>query len=188
MKKFLSGTILGFTLAISSLSIYATVQEYTLTKYDTPIYIDGVKYPTDALPVLSLDANGGGNTYIPLRNFSEMTGYKVDYDGANNVINITKGNLIVDSGVNNNSNANDEPVAYTENGIDFIEVNGVKYIKLHSIPFSDYSYRWWYDSNIMGIKKDGELIINNIPFIQNDSLPYLEYDYYLNNIKPLIEG
>ncbi len=89
MKKYLLGFLVGVFVTASSTSIMAAVESYTLTKFQTPIYIQNVKYPTDALPVLTLEANGGMNTYVPLRNFSEMIGANVQFDSANNRINIT---------------------------------------------------------------------------------------------------
>ncbi len=89
MKKYLLGFLVGVFMTASSTSIMAAVQNYTLTKYETPVYIQGVKYPTDALPVMSYDVNGGSNTYVPLRNFAEMMGATVTFDSANNRINIT---------------------------------------------------------------------------------------------------
>ncbi len=117
MKKYILGFLLGVFVTASSTSIMATVESFTLTKYETPVYIQGVKYPTDALPVLSLDANGGGNTYVPLRNFSEMMGATVAFDSTTNRINITMptattGNGTTGTGtgntatINSNNNAN----------------------------------------------------------------------------------
>ncbi len=106
MKKYLLGFLVGVFATASSTSIMAAVESYNLTKYETPVYIQGVKYPTDALPVLSLDANGGGNTYVPLRNFSEMMGATVAFDSATNRINITMPTTTANGGTNGTATGN----------------------------------------------------------------------------------
>ncbi len=89
MKKYITGFILGVTASVMTVGVFAAVQNYTLTSYTSSVYINNVKYPTDALPVLSLEANGGDNTYVPLRNFSEMLGANVSFDRASGRVDVT---------------------------------------------------------------------------------------------------
>ncbi len=103
MKKYLAGFIAGVLVSVSTVGVFATVKSYTLDTYSTPIYINGVKYPTDALPVLTLDLENGENTYVPLRNFSEMIGANVNYNQAQARIDITSSN---NRGTNSSSNNN----------------------------------------------------------------------------------
>lgn len=100
MKKYISGFALGIFVTVFSFNVMGAVQSYTLNKYTTPIYIQGVKYPTDALPVLTLNQNGGDNTYVPLRNFGEMIGADVDFNASAGRIDVT----LNGSSTSNNSN------------------------------------------------------------------------------------
>ncbi len=181
-KNFVFGTVFGVTLTVSSIGVSAKAKEFVLTQFDKNITVNGEAYKDNTLPILSYN----NTTYVPLRAFSNMVGSSIDYDANTNTVVVggnssstVDNNDVVDN-INNNTN---EPVAYTENGIDYLEINGIQYIKALSISFPDSSYTWWYDSNVIGVKKDGELIINNIPFIRNDNMMlYIDYDYYLNNI------
>ncbi len=118
MKKYLAGFVAGVIVSVSTVGVYATAQSYTLNKFETPIYINSVKYPTDALPVLSLNINGGENTYVPLRNFSEMMGADVSYNQAEGRIDI-KGSTSTSSNV-----ATGSTDATTNATVDTTENNG----------------------------------------------------------------
>lgn len=109
MKKMIPAFLLGVFVTVCSFNVFAAVQTYTLNKYETPVYIQNVKYPTDALPVLTLYENGGDNTYVPLRNFSEMMGASVNFDSANGKIDITLDNKTSTS----NSNTVDSTASAT---------------------------------------------------------------------------
>ncbi len=89
MKKYIVGFLVGVVVSVGAVGVFAETMEYTLTQYSLPVYINNVKYPSDALPVLSLNLNGGDNTYVPLRNFSEMMGADVNYDREAGRIDIT---------------------------------------------------------------------------------------------------
>ncbi len=121
MKKYIAGFLAGVVASIGVVGVFGSVQSYTLNKYDVPVYINGVKYPTDALPILSLEANGGDNTYVPLRNFSEMLGLEVKFDKANNRIDIGSSEAVQNnnsgtSNANSNNNNKDKDKVKENNG------------------------------------------------------------------------
>ncbi len=117
MKKYITGFVLGVAITAGTVGVYATVQNYTLTSYTSSVYINDVKYPTDALPVLSLEANGGDNTYVPLRNFSEMLGANVSHDASSGRVDVTldNNNTTTDS-TNNNGNVSNNKGENNGNG------------------------------------------------------------------------
>ncbi len=165
MKKYIIGFVCGIMVSVGAVGIFADVQSYSLEQYSLPVYINNVKYPTDALPVLSLDLNGGDNTYVPLRNFSEMMGADVDYNKQDGRIDITTTNKTNNSnnavdhsndtkpfekpnnGNSSNSNASDKIVlkkldkVYNDTyKLNVYTVNGVEYVdseEIDNIYFED---------------------------------------------------
>lgn len=202
MKKFIAGTIVGFTLAISSVSIFATAQDYLLTKFTTPIYINGVQYQSDTLPVLSLTTDAGANTYVPLRKFSEMTGYKVDYDATNKVINITDNVNENNNNVTDNGNNVTGNTSYLEDNMRYAIVDNVKYVSATSLYDNffgkkEYGYTgghelfnldYDYSNKTINFTGDAgnEILIENVPYIIYEDRTYINYDLFLNDIYPLI--
>ncbi len=89
MKKIITSFVAGLLVATTSIGVLATNETFTLTKSETPIYVNGVQYPSDALPILNLDIDGKGNTYVPLRNLSEMLGADVNWNNETKAIDIT---------------------------------------------------------------------------------------------------
>ncbi len=190
MKKYIASFLTGVLVTVGALTVYAKVESYTLTKYQTPVYIQNVKYPTDALPVLTLNVDGSDNTYVPLRNFSEMMGANVSYNGTQNRIDITAGGASSNTTVNNsgsttnsntnsNTNTNDKvsvnSLASTYNNTYKLYVftyNGVQYVSSEDIEevYFDDDYKWsnddfdFYDGNY-NTNKTIDLDDNNKPVL-----------------------
>lgn len=181
MKKFLLGTIFGLTLAISSVTVSAKVQEYVLTKYENPIVVNGNKYSDTTNPVLSYN----GTTYVPLRNFTTMVGATTQYDKTNSTININT------SGSSKLNTAQNETVyETTADGLQLTTVEGTVYVLERSIPTDLYGVGRGSDgvSVNYGNTKTNEIILYNIPYKVIDARTHIEYNYYIQNIKPLIES
>ncbi|MFV0520254.1 MAG: stalk domain-containing protein [Lachnospirales bacterium] len=133
MKKNVASFLLGVMITTGVVNVMGAVQTYTLNKYETPVYINNVKYPTDALPVLSLEANGGDNTYVPLRNFAEMMGAEVNFDGAKNRIDITLNNTNNNNNNTNNSNNNNNNTNNSNNSTSTAQYDNYGKVKLNSL-------------------------------------------------------
>lgn len=106
MKKFISGIIIGTLISVMSIGVFATTQSYTLVKTENIITVDGERYNSDTLPILSLELNGGSNTYVPLRALSEMLSADINWVSTTNTIEITS-NTSNDNG-NSNTNQNSD--------------------------------------------------------------------------------
>lgn len=75
MKKI----IIGFILGIMFSGVAYAAGQYTATKVDYKVYINGKQYDSTSKPVL----NVGGNTYLPLRNAAEALNVPIKWDTAN---------------------------------------------------------------------------------------------------------
>ncbi len=217
MKKYILGFLTGIIASVGVVGVFAAAQEYTLSTYTLPVYIDGVKYPTDALPVLSLNLNGGDNTYVPLRNFSEMMGADVDYnkeagriDITTNANTTTQPNGNTNTGSNNAGTTVTTPVnlssldkTYNDTyRLNVYSVNGTGYVaseQIDDIYFEDeYSYNndeyefEDYDkrnATTIDLEYDDKVVVSSIPVLStNDDDNYLiALDYFVNNIYPTIK-
>ncbi len=135
--------------------------------------------------------------YVPLRVISEELGATVEWDGVNRVV-------IVNNRVNNNQNQNNTQTThekpYIKNGLEYITINNINYISLSSIINLNYDkgYSFEYDSNsktaifvynsYFGHPIDkNEILLNNIKIKNIQDKSYIEYDYYIENILPLIK-
>jgi hypothetical protein len=75
IKTLSLGIALG--ISISTLTpIFATVQNYILTKVNYPIVVNNVEYIDDKLPILNYE----GRTYIPLRAVGDILNANVEWN------------------------------------------------------------------------------------------------------------
>ncbi len=192
MKKNVTSFLLGVFLTIASITVYGEVESYYLKEYSTPIYIQNVKYPEDSLPVLSLEANGGDNTYVPLRSFSEILGFDVDYDNINKRIDIK---LLNDS---NSDFENNEPTIddTLENfNLEIYTLNGLNYVLDEDIEdeyfidyYDDYEFEddnFEYTKQIT-LEKGDKTILSDISAIKEDENYLIDFEYFKNTIFPLL--
>lgn len=191
MKKYLMGVLTGVLVSIGTVGVFATAQTYTLSKYEVPVYIGGTKYTSEDLPVLSLKLNGGDNTYVPLRNFSDMAGLEVEYDKTAKVINIT-------GGVGEKSVANSASFS-NKYKVTIYEIDGTEYVSYSEIDeaYFDDDYKEYNDEfefrktttgGFVNLKFDGDLVLENIPVMLFDGKrEFITLDYFVSDILPLIK-
>jgi phage antirepressor YoqD-like protein len=75
IKTLSIGVAIG--LSITTLTpVFATVQQYILTKINYPIMVNGEEYTNDELPILGMN----GSTYVPLRAVGNMLDAKVNWN------------------------------------------------------------------------------------------------------------
>lgn len=213
MKKYLATFMAGVLLTSGSLTVMAAVENYNLTKSQTPIYIQNVKYPTDALPVLNLELDGGNNTYVPLRNFSEMVGADVVYDSAQDKINISMESTSTsnsNSNTSTNTNTTTNGVVtlntldktynttyninvYTLDGKSYVETDEIDEYYLEDsyklnnddFDFEDDTYR---STGTINLEKNDSVVLADIEAIRTNRDYLISYDYFINSIYPLIQA
>ncbi len=189
MKKYLIGSIFGFTLALSSMSVFAKAQQYILTKSNSVINVEGVAYESNQNPILLYD----GTTYVPLRAFTDMIGLDIGYNEETKAIDISSPKDITTNNSDNSNNTSSSSV--DENGLSVIVENGKTYVNIKEVYFfynvADSKYEYSYDftnkSYSIIIDETNEVIFNNIPYASKDGLAYFEYDYYKQNLIPLLK-
>jgi len=75
-KGFIVGLIAGCMLMFTMTTFAATVKQYILTKAAYPVFVNGLEYQSEDLPML----NYQGSTYIPMRAVGDMLGATVEWN------------------------------------------------------------------------------------------------------------
>jgi len=121
-KNTIKPLVIGSILCVSILSftpVFATVQQYILTKISYPILVNGEEYTNDELPVL----NYNGSTFIPLRAVGDMLNTKVEWNEELKRVEIGKMSPIINS--NKPLSASDNSyMDYNSYENIFIDLNG----------------------------------------------------------------
>ena len=169
-------------------SVYA-LSDYLCKVVEYPVYIDGVEYSTEKLPLLNYE----GNTYAPLRSILETAGLTVKWDDATSSVMIaTKSSVKTESIETNGGNEIMDHIPSTKLTPDGIKATyiadlGVYVVYINSIKgtFAGTDYSIYADDNgIYSLYKNGECILDNIQTLSKHI--GVSYDYYCNTIYPLI--
>lgn len=143
MKKY-KGFIIGFICAtfltgIFGNSVIASIKQYIMNEATYPILINGEEYKSDDLPVLAWE----GNTYVPLRAFSDITGTEIQWNSELKQVELSSTSCVITdkSIVDESKVIVDEEKRYIEapielgkfytetGGVHFVEFDGKKYIR-----------------------------------------------------------
>ncbi len=207
MKKYVAGVLSGVLMSVGTVGAFAVSQNYTLSKYEQPIYINGVMYPTDALPVLTLQANGGGNTYVPLRNFSEMMGADVSFNSSLGRIDITNSGSSASTAPSTSNNTTSN-IGNTSSGrvynstyrLNVYTVNGVEYVdtdEIDDVYFDDdykrnndeyeFEERGFGTNITVNLEYDDRVVLSSIEAIKHNGEELIRFDYFVNNIYPMVK-
>ena len=161
MKNLISGIIVGMLLMGTT---YAVVEEYICYKVEYDVVVNGEIYSDEELPTL----NYQGSTYVPLRNIGDILNTKVEW---------------------NYEIGRAEVGETSEKEKLYLEYNGIKYIYMDDASTSKYEYYENYDNGKLALYNniDKVFILDDIPYITNREMDFIEYKYYLENIFPLLE-
>jgi hypothetical protein len=200
MKKFIMGLLVGVGLMIGT---FAFADE-GLTKIETylrpglPITLDGKKAQLES-PAVMVD----GSTYLKLRDVAKLTGLGVNWNEDTQTVELStkpvvpsssssgsvgSGSTTTITGGNNVSDDNKVISMYGFNNV--IEHDGKYYIDF--IEIMQKSKGLYFDPDPVNkkltLKRDdtkGQVLIDSIPFTHLYIYWAVEYNYYLENIKPL---
>jgi hypothetical protein len=192
MKKYFIGIITGFILGMSITGSYATIKEFILYKALYPIEINNTVYESEELPIL----NYQGNTYVPLKNLSEMLNVDVKWDPTDNQVVITNKQSELEEdkiqGVIEDDYYEDDNYFYTIDGIEYVDVDGVKYIAYLNVintylESTEYNLPYDSESNTFILTYKGNEILNDIHFFIIKGRSYISYKTFTDYILPEIE-
>ncbi|QUH29635.1 stalk domain-containing protein [Vallitalea guaymasensis] len=203
MKKFVAGFVAAILLTSSFLFVYADdINQYVCTKVKYNILVDGEVYKDDKLPALVYE----DNTYLPVRNFCNLLGADVEWNGELQQAEIKsyikhKNNIPKSS----NMTETNEYIFYTDKkypSLQCINYNNRKYVTTESINMflkekdtkCTLLTEWLdkkYDSytlSLIKFDKDNNSIyllkdINNV--IVSNQFLCIEYEYFIKSILSL---
>lgn len=190
-KQLIIGFILG-ALVFGIIPVSAVVQDYILKKSETKLMVDGKEFANKELPVLIYK----GYNYIPAATFREICdtiGVGFEWVGEKNEIqiNTNRSMTIKETKVK-------DMIDIEKDGYKLFVVDGVEYILPREIfekhIDQGYDFRfipetkelYFYHTNNLR-NGDEEILLRNIEthIFQNKS--YIEYNYFKENILPLIK-
>lgn len=177
MKKFVSGFIIG-ALLFSFAGVFAAL-ELNVIPNPFPVLIDGVKTEIEGY-------NINGSTYLKLRDF-EKAGLGIDFVDKQVVI-TTKKNVKVGKNMDEVeliSAIPGEARVYSINEKEYYEYGdlaGITYSK-----YQGFSLNSDYRTEEIFLVMPGNKRVHDIPYITVNNYNYIEKDYYINTILPLIE-
>ena len=196
-KTFIMGLLLGI-LITSILPVSAAIEEYVCKRPQYKILVNGEEYSNPKQPVL----NYNGTTYFP-RAFLESLGFTFEWNGElgqAKVITPLKNDTIKEEGEVNETMYEE----YCDRSEGSVIIKGKKYFRTADFTalYWDTDHTFWYNSeddtlqlvkcneHLPGIEP--EIIINKIPITRFPEMPriknlaYLEWEYFVNTILPLI--
>ena len=194
MKKFFLG-FLTAALLFSALPIGAAVRQYTLKPATAKFTIDGVEIKDEKLPLLFLDP---GYNYIPaamFRQICDKIGVGFKWDNETKAMEIdTKGTDATTTGaVTVDYDKTNDKITSTPDGISDIEFHdGKYYIPFYLIKnkYADSGYRFMFfdvnNRNKLTIFMNDALVSDNIHVTWDYGFSYIEYEYYVNSVLPLL--
>jgi hypothetical protein len=193
MKKFVLG-FLTAALLFSAIPVGAAVQEYILTSTAAKITVDGEEVKNDTLPIMAYQ----GYNYIPAATFRDICGkIGVGFEWNNELKEIQ----ITTTATSATAIATPQPAKVVTptptpsapSTIEPVYINGVKLIFIRDVRkrLEEKGYNIFSSSGgkqLLEIWLNGKLILDNIPFDTYDGgKVYFKYDYYIENLLPLIE-
>ncbi|TCU72859.1 hypothetical protein EV204_105195 [Tissierella praeacuta] len=209
MFKKYNQLIIGFLLGallFSIVPVSATIQEYLLQKSSAKLIVNGKEFSNKDLPVL----NHKGYNYIPAATFREICntiGVSFEWVGGKKEIQIdTNKKPIVETiekpvGERQVNNVEDviskKATVYKKDGYDIFVVDGIEYVSLIGIC-EKYYERYNFKSAEGSSSANRSMVFVNevsnerlldIPHEQIyvfENRMHLRYEYFLNNVLPLI--
>jgi len=185
MKKFLSGFLAGILIT----SIFSVFAQNAIKKAyfndNITIKVNGVKQDVQALSVI-LEGSNNASTYLPLRKTAELLGKDINWDADTNTADIVEKKVDVSPKIE---------TFVDEYGVKGEIIDGVKWVNVRSISdaFLGKVGNIEYDHNKQTLVYI-EIILPNqqsiyLKNIENRLLSDglgIKYNYYINNILPLI--
>ena len=191
-KFILIGLIIG--LMASSFFAYADeIQQFILTKVNYPIIVNNQEYTNSELPVLNYE----GNTYVPLKAVGKLLNAEVKWnDGLNRVEIGDCSTIIEENNVKSTTNTDLKENIVIKDSIEYISLISIndkyyKFDKGYCFEYTDSQTKFVYKERQVD---DGSWIINELLEISNNVLTIIngktciQYNYYINNILPLIKA
>jgi hypothetical protein len=175
---FIAGAIFG----LLTFTTAKAISEYLCSVVEYPVYINGVEYSNESLPLLNYE----GNTYAPMRAFLESAGLAVVWDDETSsvmIVNASKAQTV------------SEHIPYTIETPDGIEASVdvennryIVFINTWKARYFNTAYSIHADMNgNYNLYKDNEIILGNLEKA-GDKILGFDYDYYCNSILSTITG
>lgn len=186
MKKFVAGAIFGGALMLTT-SVFADGALKQITAYLTPdvsVEVNGKKVALENVPV-----NYDGSTYLPVRELASAVGLAVDWDDASRTAKLSSGSAEVEPVKDDTPTANDK--IDMANPTKVLSIDGERYILIVGIMRLNEAARFEYADKKLSLhlQKDGKIVkdlMDDIPHLIYEGNLLIEYQYYEDTIKPLV--
>jgi hypothetical protein len=195
MRKFLSGLIIGIMVStIATAFAVSTIKEAYINP-NVKITYNGQQVDTEVITAVK-EGDANGSNYVPVRALSEAMGKTVSWDGETQTIRIND-KIDTEAKIEKGVSGVSEGRLFERDGLQMLELDGVEYVYWISIKKVHPNISWRYfefeGGNKLSLYNAPDNSVQDIPII--DSVPisiynlslYIEYDYYLNTILPLIQ-
>ncbi len=189
MKKFLSGFIIS-AIIFSCISVFAAedIANLVVKANPFPIHVNGVDKPIKAY-------NINDTTYIATRDMAEATdgAVNVSFENTQKIINIdTTSNVEASITSTEEVKTMSTRIIETPDGLMVDYFEGKNYIAFLYIDNKAKEFGYTLQKDLYtkqwNLKKsDGTIVIENITTKHFYGTDNIEYDYYINNIMPLLK-
>lgn len=206
IKAFILGA-LCMAILVMTPKAYGAVKEYILHSSEFKVYLNGNEYQNEK-PVLVYE----GNTYIPLRAFANQLGLNINWDNDDNRVDVNTVEYTTNDCISLPDNTLFGQGEKTIDGLkikygkdlqlvaDYVEIDDKKYISqayvFQSIATNNKVYMFMRDSKTtseLSVCQDlylkeitsNKILVKNIPSVIFKNIEFIDYDFYLKNIKDI---
>lgn len=191
MKKFVLG-FLTAALLFTALPIGSAVQQYILQPTAAKIVVDGAEIKDAKLPIMAYE----GYNYIPaavFRSICDKIGVGFAWDNAKKEIQLTT-KVTSEAAISTQPKATDSTAPaglsdptkisiHTFDGSNFVWVGDVGAL----LEEREYEMVNTQKGLTVQIVKNNSVVLGDISFIGYGGKVYFKYDYYIDNILPLLQ-
>lgn len=206
MKKrdFICGMLIGLVIALSA-TAFASVRTIEAFFNNIKVTVNGTELAMDVEPFAY-----NGRTMTPARFIVEGVcqalgaSGEVTWNETTNTVEITVANSVYNSPISVSEGGNtvidnnipapviraELPGEYIKDGLPVLNIDGKEYLRpapIHDKYFTKIKWDYNSESGNLSLKTiDGTILIDSVPYIKVKERTFIEYDYYLNKILPLV--
>jgi hypothetical protein len=186
-KGLISGLIIGILITTLAVSYAVSTIKEAYINPSVKISYNGQQIATEVITVVKQGDTNGSN-YVPVRALSEAMDKTVSWDGATSTISINDTMVLTKE----TEVETVDKITETPDGIRIFKSDfwdGKQYIEAARVQekAKKNGYELKHFPERYTLRKGDEILIFDVPTIRKYTIDYIEVDYYIETIMPLIK-